>query len=154
MITVHKPPQEAVATVVVARAALEAARASERADVLAWVQEAERRLASAEEVSMPCIPCRLAHGWGLHISESGSQARAAKALCDFLKLVVAGLCCWQWRETGLPGFPSLRLSQFAARIQPRYAMAALALQAPEAQRGPCQASVEHLMAAVRKGSVR
>lgn len=39
--------------VVAARAALEAARDSEHADVLAWVQEAEERLNSAEEVSLP-----------------------------------------------------------------------------------------------------
>ncbi|KAK9838263.1 hypothetical protein WJX81_001039 [Elliptochloris bilobata] len=39
----------AVAEVVAARAALEAAYDAERADVLAWLQAAERRLASAEE---------------------------------------------------------------------------------------------------------
>ena len=52
MVTLRNPPQEAMATVVAARAALEAAWDSERAEVLAWVQEAEQCLNSAEEVSL------------------------------------------------------------------------------------------------------
>lgn len=39
--------------VVAARAALEVAQDSERAEALAWVQEAEQCLNSAEEVSVP-----------------------------------------------------------------------------------------------------
>ena len=48
---------------VAARAALEVARDSERADVLAWVQEAEQCLNSAEEVSLPAFDLESSGMW-------------------------------------------------------------------------------------------